>query len=201
SCLDGVVVDSCTAGTPAANDATCDGIDDDCDGAVDEDFVPTPTSCGVGACAASGMTSCQGGELIDSCTPGIPAADDATCNGIDDDCDGALDEDYVPLVTSCGVGACAASGVTSCVLGVVEDSCRPGEPALLDSICDGIDEDCDGQVDEDYVPQTTSCGVGACASTGTTSCVDGSEVDSCQPGIPAAHDATCDGVDDDCDGF
>ena len=103
------------AGAPAADDATCDGIDDDCDGAADEDYAPEATTCGVGACGAAGVTSCVGGNVQDSCTAGAPAADHATCDGIDDDCDGAAEEDYAPEATTCGVGACGAAGVTSCV--------------------------------------------------------------------------------------
>ncbi|MCH7651997.1 MAG: putative metal-binding motif-containing protein, partial [Nitrospinae bacterium] len=41
-------------------------------------------------------------------------------------------------------------------------------------VCDGFDNDCDGSVDEDFVSTATSCGVGACASTGITSCVPSS---------------------------
>ena len=35
----------------------CDGVDDDCSGAVDEDFTDSATACGVGACTAVGVTS------------------------------------------------------------------------------------------------------------------------------------------------
>ena len=70
----------------------CNGIDDDCDGETDEDFVPVETTCGVGACQSTGMLTCNGYE-DDSCTPGIPAPFDFTCDGIDDDCDGLVDED------------------------------------------------------------------------------------------------------------
>ncbi len=198
SCVLGDEVDSCTAGTPAADDATCDGIDDDCSGTADEDYVSLATSCGVGACAATGATSCVAGDVANSCTAGTPADDDTTCDGIDDDCSGTADEDYVSLATSCGVGACAATGATSCVAGDVANSCAAGTPAADDATCDGIDDDCSGTADEDYVSLATSCGVGACASAGTTSCVLGDEVDSCTAGTPAADDTTCDGVDDDC---
>ncbi len=200
SCAAGQVVDSCTPGAPAASDATCDGVDDDCSGAADEDYAATQTNCGVGACAATGTTSCAAGQVVDSCTPGVPDASDATCDGVDDDCSGAADEDYVTTPTSCGVGACAATGTTSCAAGQVVDSCTPGAPAPSDATCDGVDDDCSGDADEDYAATQTNCGVGACAATGTTSCVAGHEVDSCTPGAPAASDATCDGVDDDCSG-
>ncbi|MBX3275625.1 MAG: PKD domain-containing protein, partial [Sandaracinaceae bacterium] len=200
ACVAGAVVDSCAPGSPAPNDATCDGLDDDCDGFVDEDYAPEATSCGAGACHSSGVTACVAGAVVDSCAPGSPAPNDATCDGLDDDCDGVVDEDYAPEATSCGVGACHASGVTACVAGAVVDSCAPGSPAPNDATCDGLDDDCDGLVDEDYAPEATSCGVGACHATGVTACVAGAVVDSCAPGSPAPNDATCDGLDDDCDG-
>jgi hypothetical protein len=198
TCVGGALVDSCVAGTPDLSDASCNNVDDDCNGAVDEDYVSTATSCGVGACASTGSTSCVAGVVTDSCTAGTPAASDATCDGIDDDCSGTADEDYASVATSCGVGACASTGSTSCVGGSVQDSCTPGTPTS-DANCDGIDNDCDGAVDDGYVSLSTSCGVGACAKTGSTSCVSGSVVDSCTPGAPTS-DANCDNVDNDCDG-
>ncbi|MGM0577276.1 MAG: MopE-related protein, partial [Myxococcota bacterium] len=200
SCVAGEVTDSCEAGTPAASDATCDGVDDDCDGMTDEDYAPEETSCGTGACASTGTTSCVAGEVTDSCEAGSPAGSDATCDGVDDDCDGTTDEDYAPEETSCGTGACASTGTTSCVAGEVTDSCEAGSPAGSDATCDGVDDDCDGMTDEDYAPEETSCGTGACASTGTTSCVAGEVTDSCTAGDPTGSDADCDGIDDDCDG-
>ncbi len=200
ACVSGSIVDLCTPGTPAASDAVCDGLDEDCDGTVDEDYVSTTTSCGIGACGATGSTSCVAGTIADSCTPGTPAPSDALCDGVDEDCDGTVDEDYVSTTTSCGIGACGAAGSTSCVAGTIADSCTPGTPAPSDALCDGVDEDCDGTVDEDYVSTTTSCGIGACGAAGSTSCVAGTIADSCTPGTPAPDDATCDGVDDDCNG-
>ncbi len=200
-CVDGVPTDSCVPGTPAVDDATCDGVDDDCDGLTDEDVMSTATTCGVGACSSEGLSGCVDGVPTDSCVPGTPAVDDATCDGVDDDCDGLTDEDVMSTATTCGVGACASEGLSGCVDGVPTDSCVPGTPAVDDATCDGVDDDCDGLTDEDVMSTATTCGVGACASEGLSGCVDGVPTDSCVPGTPAVDDATCDGVDDDCDGL
>ena len=96
----------------------------------------------------------DGDGLIDGkdCTPwgaasGTRAAiADDICNGKDDDCNGLVDEDFVP--TECGLGACRR---TSRCIGGKELACRPAAPAVSDerASCDGIDNDCDGAVDED----------------------------------------------------
>ncbi len=200
SCLGGSVVDSCAPGTAAANDSACNALDDDCDGTTDEEYASVTTSCGVGTCAASGSTSCLGGSVVDSCAPGTAAADDSACNALDDDCDGTVDEEHASVTTSCGVGACTASGSTACVGGSVVDSCAPRTPAVDDSTCNALDDDCDGATDEEYASVTTSCGVGACMASGSAACVGGSVVDSCTPGMPAADDSACNALDDDCDG-
>src|SRR5690606_36464227 len=148
------VVDSCTPGTPAANDDTCNGVDDDCDGNIDENYPSASTSCGQGACARTGTRSCVGGTVVDSCTPGTPAANDDTCNGVDDDCNGQVDEDYVPK--TCGVGYCLDTNAPSRCVGGVDQACSPGTKLSDDDAsADGVDDDCDGQVDEDACFQRT----------------------------------------------
>ena len=80
----------------------CDGIDNDCNILVDEDFVQTLTTCGVGACQATGLIKCVAGIPVNSCVPGVPSLDDTTCNGIDDNCNGIVDEDCeFPSQISC----------------------------------------------------------------------------------------------------
>ncbi|TNF23333.1 MAG: DUF11 domain-containing protein, partial [Deltaproteobacteria bacterium] len=152
SCVAGVEHDSCAPGDPLGeDDATCDGVDDDCDESTDEEYTPTDTACGTGACAATGILSCVDGVERDSCAPGDPLAeDDATCDGVDDDCDESTDEEYVASDTSCGTGACAATGAKTCVAGSEVDSCAPGQAAADDSACNGVDDDCDESTDEEY---------------------------------------------------
>ncbi len=104
--------DSCTAGTPGGSDATCDGNDDDCDGSTDEDYSPVSTSCGVGACASSGSTSCVGGSVQEGSTDLTPAGADATSDGLEGDCDGPNHEDHAPTATNSGTGVRVARGLS-----------------------------------------------------------------------------------------
>ncbi|HRE87714.1 MAG TPA: MopE-related protein, partial [Myxococcota bacterium] len=260
-CSNGAVINTCAAGSAAANDTACNGADDDCNGQTDEDYVTAATTCGVGACRRNGQAFCINGGVVDSCEAGSPSAD-TTCNGVDDDCDGSVDEHFPATATSCGVGECRRTGTITCQGGSAVDSCAPGAPSaevcdgkdndcdgLVDGAdpdlflpncekqggvcaglkktpslcvagawqscsdafyltnrpaystsdtCDAVDTDCDGQVDEDFAAQATSCGVGECRRTGTTTCSGGVVGDSCASANPSAE--VCDGKDNDCDG-
>jgi hypothetical protein len=185
----------------AENDTTCDGIDDDCDGQTDEDYVGGTTACGEGSCLRAGRWVCVEGAVVDGCEPGAPAASDALCDGQDEDCDGDTDEDFVVMQTRCGVGICAGQvGDKTCVDGAEADSCDAFANAMSE-LCNGLDDDCDGDTDEDYPDVGTACdgedsdqcrsGVGVCASGGLTVVCD-------ETG--EAEVEACNGQDDDCDG-
>ncbi len=192
-------------------DTTCDGFDDDCLAGNDDDYVSLDTTCGVGACAATGDTSCVAGQVVDSCVTGTPTAE--RCNNADDDCDGLLDAQDLDLVlVPCTLqnGVCAGSMTTRnlCVAGTWQ-SCTPqiyGANAfprtyqVVEDLCDAENNDCDAQTDENFQSRQTQCGVGECAgNAGMTQCSAGEVRDTCNP-LAGAVAELCDAKDNDCDG-
>ena len=85
-------VDNDSSINPGASEV-CDGIDNNCNGFVDDGIAPVATSCGLGACAATGQLICSGGSLVDTCTPGTPTEE--ICDGVDNDCNDIIDENNV----------------------------------------------------------------------------------------------------------
>lgn len=191
---------TCTNLPPSMTDTNCNGADDDCNGTPDDGYVSTPTSCGQGQCVSTGYNTCVNGMVVDSCTPGVMGGDDNNCDGADNNCNGAVDEGYQPTSTSCGMGNCVRAGMTACTNGLVTNDCTPGTPDPSDANCNGVDENCNGPIDEGYVSLLTTCGLGACMATGATTCnAGGILTNSCVPGPIGVE--VCDSIDNDCDGM
>jgi hypothetical protein len=168
----------------------CNGKDDDCNGSIDE---LGETTCGVGACQVT-VVSCEDG-IVNRCTP-LPGALEI-CDGIDNDCDQQTDESFPEQNADCdtGVPGVCAWGTTECVAGA--QACIGILMATPES-CDGLDNDCNGLVDDDVPGTGAACSTGfpgVCAE-GTVDCQNA--VVDCYPITPIG-DELCDNLDNDCD--
>ena len=162
----------------------CDGVDNNCNGKLDEGL--GEVTCGKGLCAHT-SPSCIDGKP-QPCDP-LAGIGPEFCDGLDNDCDGLTDEDLG--TTACGLGLCAKT-VPACKDGAAV-ACDPLAEAAEEG-CDGLDNDCDGKVDEEQ--PILACGKGQCFHT-VPSCAGGAVV-VCNP-FQGALPEKCDGVDNDCD--
>ncbi|MDI1448380.1 MopE-related protein [Polyangium sp. 6x1] len=189
ACVNGMP-QTCTPGTPKAE--TCNGVDDDCNLLID-DGLGTLT-CGLGACMKT-VQACVGGQA-QTCMPGVGSAE--VCDGVDNDCDGNTDEGNPGGGAACmtgQAGACA-QGTQVCSGGALQ--CMSSVQPVAES-CNGKDDDCDGQTDEQNPGGGSACNtgqLGICAA-GTTLCQGGGIV--CKQNSQAAVE-TCDGLDNNCNG-
>ena len=156
---------------PAASEV-CDGLDNNCDGDIDEDFVDDDGD-GVAACAGD----------CDDTDPTVSPLEPELCDGLDNDCNGFDDagnpgidgeetDDDLDGVTECD-GDCDDTDITA----------FPGNP----EVCDAIDNDCDPATDElvdgDADTETVCDG----------DCDDGDDA------INTTAVEVCDAIDNNCD--
>jgi len=238
---------NCVSGHPnscvpiASSAEVCNGLDDDCDGFNDNTGFGVPGGTltqkfYTGSAATRNVGQCKDGQQNCSATAGsgvaawtttsapvLPSAE--LCNGLDDDCDGFVDnavtgnaakltQGYWDLAAGlrnkgqCRDGVQTCSAVTPGVWSVTANEVGPSAET-----CDGVDNDCNGVTDDGA--GATTCGLGRC-SFAVASCVNGQPFDPrtgvgvCTPvGAPASQQGnqalkqaeSCNDIDDDCDGF
>ncbi len=256
-------------GTYPGADERCDGRDNDCDAAADEAPSDRPED---GACAALGLCrgtapACVDGGWVCPYPEGWSDDGEPLCDGVDEDCDGAVDEDFdrqgdVAHCGQCGnacdyAHAAAACEAGRCVMGACEAGwhdadrdpgtgceylCAPTREGVeacdtidndcdgavdegLDApeLCNGADDDCDGAVDEgfDLLADPENCGAcgrvcdlpdararceaAACLISGCLGGfvdLDGRPENGCEYACQPTREGVevCDGVDNDCNG-
>ncbi|HZX00648.1 MAG TPA: MopE-related protein [Bacilli bacterium] len=209
-CTNGACVDP--ACQPQAE--VCDGLDNDCNGVAD-DGCNQPQVCMTDA-------DCQPGQACDlmtstcfdlNCQP-----QPEVCDAVDNNCNGVVDENCNP--PNCQPQPEVCDGLDNDCNGLVDENCGP-QPCMTDAdcpmcllcdpmtwtcfypdcqpqpeVCDGLDNDCNGLVDENCNPQPcmvdAECPMGQFCDPMTWTCFD----PNCQP-----QPEVCDGIDNDCNGL
>ncbi len=188
--------DDLNPGVYPGADEYCDGIDNNCNGIVDDNTVDCPEGmeCANLQCVIedSDNDGWPADQDCDDSDPNVHPGAPEFCNGVDDDCDGQVDNNVI----DCPPGFLCANGVC-----ISTDNDGDGWPSDQDcddfnpnrypgapELCNGIDDDCDGQIDN----ANNDCdGYYACFG----------DCDDNDPSINPGQPEICgDGIDNNCDG-
>lgn len=231
-------------------DEICDGIDNNCNGEIDDNVVDENRPCetGLAGLCADGEYKCTAGNM--ECQARVlPGERQEICDGIDNDCDGLVDEgsalldlkpdgtipeDFDPNVPPeydpdamvdqngnyiVGIGRPCGSPESECFSGyqycdAASLSLRCSDPQQdkqdTPDLCDGVDNNCNGQIDEDthlFDPDNTlgkicQAGQGTCRGVGRYVCDDdpaAKPVCNATARPENKQPETCDYTDEDCD--
>ncbi|MBK6832053.1 MAG: putative metal-binding motif-containing protein [Flavobacteriales bacterium] len=171
----------------APEGCTIDGLDNDCDGSIDEDALVDADN--------DGFTLCTGdcNDTDDTINPNGTEV----CDGADNDCDGIIDEGFpARYADTDGDGFGDPNNPSSCndpTSTTDNTDCDDADPTVYPTapeICDGLDNDCNGTVDDNQAEDNDNDGFTPC----TGDCDDAN--DTVFPGAPEL----CDGLDNDCNG-
>lgn len=174
---------------------TCNLMDDDCNGVTD-DLPNIPCSSGMAGICSVGRPSCVGG--VNVCQP-LMMARTETCNGLDDNCNGATDENLNGQACTTALPGVCAAGTTMCNGGAGSTCVPTVAPNTRTETCNMMDDDCDGSTDEGvtntcYTGASGTQGVGICRS-GTITCGGSTCAGQVLPGTEQ-----CNLLDDNCNG-
>jgi len=182
---------------PNQGQCTCTALGENVTGICDN-------SNDIGSC--SGEFSCHDGA-ISACDARTPAVE--SCNNEDDDCDGKADNDVAQKECSIENAYGICPGKTLCIAG--EELCQGN--AAIQEMCNGLDDDCDGNTDEDGsigcrdfykdvdgdtygLTNDSKC---LCAAVPPYSATRGSDCDDKKATVNPGQIEICNNLDDSCD--